>query len=148
MDGAYERAVRLYASAEALRNKHGIVGDPHPVTVTTKQHHLAQARAMLGDAHVERLWTAQRSVPSEQIVDWALLRDDPQPPSNVAAHHLSPRELDVLRLLVDGRSNQEIATALFISPRTVESHVANILGKLSLDSRAAAAVFAVRHGLV
>ena len=61
---------------------------------------------------------------------------------------LSPRELDVLRLLVDGRTDREIAEALFISPRTAMSHVANIRNKLGVDSRTAAAGIAIREGLV
>ncbi len=60
---------------------------------------------------------------------------------------LTPREVDVLRLLTQGRSNREIGEDLFISPRTVNFHVTNLLAKLELDSRAAAAAFAVRHGL-
>jgi DNA-binding NarL/FixJ family response regulator len=60
---------------------------------------------------------------------------------------LTPREGDVLRLLAHGRSNREIAEALFISPRTVNYHVTNLLAKLDLESRTAAAAFAVRHGL-
>ena len=46
-----------------------------------------------------------------------------------------------------GHSNREIGEALFISPRTVNFHVTNLLAKLELDSRTAAAAFAVRHGL-
>jgi DNA-binding NarL/FixJ family response regulator len=60
---------------------------------------------------------------------------------------LTPREGDVLRLLAQGSSNREIGEALFISPRTVNFHVTNLLATLELDSRAAAAAFAVRHGL-
>ena len=101
---------------------------------------------ILGDSQVDARWAAQLRVPTEDVIDWALTDDDVPP--QVAKHNLSPREMEVLQLLVDGRSNQEMAAELFISPRTVESHVANILGKLSLDSRAAAAVYAVRHGLV
>ena len=52
----------------------------------------------------------------------------------------------MLRLLAHGHSNREIGEALFISPRTVNFHVTNLLAKLELDSRAATA-FAVRHGL-
>ncbi|MDQ3548190.1 MAG: LuxR C-terminal-related transcriptional regulator [Chloroflexota bacterium] len=51
-------------------------------------------------------------------------------------------------MLTDGRTNQEIAAALFISPHTAANHVASILNKLGLDSRTAAATYAVRHGLV
>ena len=54
----------------------------------------------------------------------------------------------MLRLFADGRTNQEIAAALFISPNTVTNHVTSILNKLGLDSRTAAATYAVRHGLV
>jgi DNA-binding CsgD family transcriptional regulator len=61
---------------------------------------------------------------------------------------LTGRELDVLRLVVDGMTNQEIAASLFISQHTVANHVASILNKLGLESRTAAAAHAVRHGLV
>ena len=60
---------------------------------------------------------------------------------------MSERELDVLRLIVDGHSNPSIAAELFISQHTVANHVASILNKLGLDSRTAAAAYAVRHGL-
>ena len=64
------------------------------------------------------------------------------------AYSLSPRELEVLQLLVDGRTDREIAEVLFISPRTVMSHVANIRNKLGVDSRTAAAGIAIRERLV
>jgi DNA-binding NarL/FixJ family response regulator len=71
----------------------------------------------------------------------------PSTPDPTDALGLTSRELDVSRLLAHGRSNREIGEALFISPRTVNFHVTNLLAKLELDSRAAAAAFAVRHGL-
>lgn len=68
------------------------------------------------------------------------------PPAGPAI--LSPRERDVLRLIADGRSNQQIADALSISRRTVTTHATNILNKLGLDSRAELIAFANRNGLV
>jgi DNA-binding NarL/FixJ family response regulator len=64
-----------------------------------------------------------------------------------ALEQLSPRELDVLRLIARGMENAEIAEALEISPRTVKNHVSSILAKLGLPSRIQAAIYAVRSGL-
>jgi len=61
---------------------------------------------------------------------------------------LTPRELDVLKLVAQGLSNPDIAQRLVLSEHTVHRHLANILRKLSLSSRAAAAAWAVRTGLV
>ena len=60
---------------------------------------------------------------------------------------LTRRERDVLRLVATGRTDREIAADLAIKPRTVEWHVANLLRKLKVGSRTAAAAHAIRHGL-
>jgi DNA-binding NarL/FixJ family response regulator len=60
---------------------------------------------------------------------------------------LTPREQEVLRLLAEGRSDPEIAAALFVSRRTVATHVANLFRKLGVHSRAAASACAVRAGI-
>ena len=61
---------------------------------------------------------------------------------------LSERELEVLRLIANGKDNAEIARELFISPKTVKNHISNILMKLQIENRIQAAVYAVRSGLV
>jgi DNA-binding CsgD family transcriptional regulator len=61
---------------------------------------------------------------------------------------LTARELEVLRLVAEGKSDREIGEILFISPRTVMRHVSNILGKLQVESRTAAAAYALRRELV
>ncbi|MBT2403498.1 response regulator transcription factor [Streptomyces sp. ISL-87] len=63
-------------------------------------------------------------------------------------HGLSARELEVLRQVVGGASNRQIATALAISEHTVARHLQNIFGKLGVSSRTAASTFALEHGLV
>lgn len=61
---------------------------------------------------------------------------------------LTPREMEVLQFLATGKTNKAIASDLFISERTVDRHVSNILGKLNVSSRAAATAFAYEHDLV
>jgi DNA-binding CsgD family transcriptional regulator len=60
---------------------------------------------------------------------------------------LSPREVEVLRLVAAGDTNREIARELYLSEKTVERHLSNIFGKLGLSSRSAATAYAFRHGL-
>jgi DNA-binding NarL/FixJ family response regulator len=61
---------------------------------------------------------------------------------------LSDREVQVLKLIANGKDNSQIAADLHISPKTVKNHISNILMKLQIDNRIQAAVYAVRSGLV
>nr|WP_275994469.1 response regulator transcription factor [Argonema antarcticum] len=70
----------------------------------------------------------------------------PTPTGNVA--NLSQRELEVLKLMVEGYSNPQIASSLYLSPNTIKTHVRGIMNKLSVDDRVQAAVVALRSGLV
>lgn len=77
-----------------------------------------------------------------------LLQEISGPPSQKpASDPLTPREVEVLRLIAQGHSNREIAEILVISDATVRTHVSNILGKLHLASRTQAALYALREGL-
>ncbi|CAA9568860.1 MAG: hypothetical protein AVDCRST_MAG49-3384 [uncultured Thermomicrobiales bacterium] len=123
----------------------------------------AAARAALGDAAFEAAWAAGRALPLEAAVAEAEATAAagetaageptappaaPLPPSSAAVTHgLSPRELEVVRLLAAGRSNREIADALFVSHGTATTHVRNVLAKLGLGSRTAVAAWAIRSGI-
>ena len=61
---------------------------------------------------------------------------------------LSEREVEVLKLIANGKDNAEIAAELHISPKTVKNHISNILMKLQIENRIQAAVYAVRSGIV
>lgn len=67
---------------------------------------------------------------------------------NPAIGQLSQREMEVLKLMVEGQSNPEIAAELYLSPNTVKTHVRGIMNKLAVDDRVQAAVVALRAGLV
>ena len=93
-------------------------------------------------------WQAGRLLSLEQAVTEALAVQINDVQSSVASHGLSQREVDVLLMLAEGAPNRQIAERLSLSERTVDHHVMHILTKLGLESRTAAAVWAVRHEIV
>jgi DNA-binding NarL/FixJ family response regulator len=105
---------------------------------------------LLKDSSPDDLFAAIRSVHRGNLVIPQALANEllqPQAPAQ-ANSQFTERELDVLRLLVQGKSNPEIGQALFISPTTVRSHVTSILTKLNVANRTQAAVAAQELHLV
>jgi two-component system nitrate/nitrite response regulator NarL len=68
--------------------------------------------------------------------------------SSIDVHNLTPRELDVLRALVEGRSSRDICAELYIAPNTLRTHVQNLLAKLRVHSKLEAVALALRQQLV
>ena len=99
-----------------------------------------------------RAAAAGESLISPQIAAKLLQRLRAQSTSEDAAAmiqaELSDREIEVLKLIANGKDNAQIASELFISPKTVKNHISNILMKLQIDNRIQAAVYAVRSGIV
>ena len=151
--GQRERAARLFGAAAALRDE--IATPMVPSELADVEPILDEVRGELGAERFAAAWAAGRDLSREEATAEALaFRVEPaessQPAArgrSAAAHGLTARELDVLRLLAAGASNREIGERLFISPGTVGRHVANVFGKLGVNSRAKATAFAHRHGL-
>ena len=119
--------------------------------------HAGAAGFALKDAPAEELIRAVRAVAAgeawldpavTQRVLAAYRRSAPPSPPGPAVDELTPRELEVLRLVARGRSNGEIAAELVISELTVKTHVGHIFTKLGLRDRAAAIVYAYDQGFV
>ena len=117
---------------------------------------LVELQSSLDPPAFTTAWDAGRSLSADEAVVAArrVMADALAPRAPSTADDLGvperpdPRELDVLRLLVEGRSDREIGEALFIGTRTVQTHVANLFAKLGVNARAEAAAVAVRRGLV
>jgi predicted ATPase/DNA-binding CsgD family transcriptional regulator len=146
------RAVRLFGAAAAV---HDALGSRQLHGADARDEGLlSPLRSALGTAAFEDAWAAGRTLPLEQVIVEARdLADETTAPvapprSQADAVGLTPRELDVLRLLVQGKSDREIGEALFIGTRTVQTHVANLFAKMDVNARAEAAAVAVRCGLV
>ena len=99
-----------------------------------------------------RAAAAGESLISPQIAGKVLQRLRSQAKNEDAAEtiraELSDREIQVLKLIANGKDNAQIARELFISPKTVKNHISNILMKLQIENRIQAAVYAVRSGIV
>jgi predicted ATPase/DNA-binding CsgD family transcriptional regulator len=145
--------IQLTAAAEGLREAAGFP----PLSPARKQRPLAAARN-LGEAAVARLWAQGRAMTVDAAVAMALTAREPgradegtagQPTASRELSRLTgltPRESEIVALIVRGRSNKGIADDLVISPATAARHVANILAKLGFTSRAQIAAWAAGNG--
>jgi DNA-binding CsgD family transcriptional regulator/tetratricopeptide (TPR) repeat protein len=173
--GRWEEAARLFGAAEAYHaanhvpfeletmDRQRALGLPKPWLRAGEPFGSGQALrdALAGRSVVAppipdpeaaaRLWAEGRLVPLDEVVTEALAIELGHGAAATDREGdpfgLSPREIDVLRLLVEGHSDRQIAAALSISPKTAGNHVASILGKLGVESRTAAATLAVRRGV-
>jgi NarL family two-component system response regulator LiaR len=109
-----------------------LLKDADAETVLHAIHAASRGEAILHPRIAQRLMT-EVTAPTR--------RQDP-------AAALTAREMEVLQLIAQGRSNAEIAAQLVITERTVKAHVSNLLGKLHLSDRTQAAVYAWREGLI
>ena len=108
---------------------------------------------LLKDVTHDQLIRAIRDVARGQVslhpaIALKVIRELDQPPAlPPTAEPLTTRELETLRLIAKGLTNQEIAAQLFVHERTIAKHVSNILGKLHLANRTQAALYALKTGL-
>ena len=101
------------------------------------------------DTQPEMLLAAVRAASQGQsVLDRAVATTVLQELTATSKHDLTPREVEVLRLLANGRTNHEIAEALVVGDETVKTHVGNILTKLHLAHRAQAVIYALKRGLI
>jgi DNA-binding NarL/FixJ family response regulator len=146
-------ALQLVAAAAALRAAIGVPQSPlHRDLLERWLHRL---KLDMGDDESANRWAAGLAMSTNEAIEQALaLHESATPPSQPRAEGsaltagLTPREIEVLRLMAKGQSNKEIAAELVISVNTVQRHVGNILFKTSLANRTQVASYAHRAGIV
>jgi DNA-binding NarL/FixJ family response regulator len=151
------RAAKLFGAAEALMEATGYrFGTLESDMV---EPYRTSARSRLGEAGWDEALAEGRTMAMEAAIGYALSEKgfsmatpsttSEQPLSSAPDHPagLTPREIEVLGLVASGMTNAQIAKDLFISLRTVETHLTSIYHKLGVTSRAAATRFALEHGL-
>jgi DNA-binding CsgD family transcriptional regulator len=155
--GDSEWAAQLWGAAEALREA---LGTPiPPVYRVDYDRSVAVASAQLDEQAFAAKWAEGRSLTPEQALaaqvpvimpataptGLSSIRDTPKIRAYPAG--LTAREVEVLRLVAQGLTNEQVAEKLVISPRTVDTHLTSIYGKLGVSSRSAATRFAIEHQL-
>ena len=152
--GSPEGAVRLFATAEAVQRRIGLT--LASALRAKNGRALAATRATLGEEAFAVAWAAGKDLPLEQAAAEAQSVADEikrsaqaelDPHQSIVAGGLSPRELEVLKLVADGLTNAQVAERLFLSPRTINAHLNSIYHKLGVSSRSAATRFAIEHDL-
>ncbi len=149
-------AAGLFGAAEALRETNTSARSLHVRYLAHYQQQIAQISArLLAEPETAASWQNGRGLTREAMLTEARATIERLRRAAVAAAPaarpaggLTPREREVLSLLAAGQSNPEIATALVLSAKTVERHLANIYRKIGARGRVDAANYAVRHGLV
>ncbi len=149
--GQERAALLLFGAAAAFGERTGY-SMVLQADVATLNRNLTILRAALGDREVDATLAEGSSLPLAEAKRVAATVIAPTASETFSADALpatlTPREQDVLRLLISRSERREIAAALFLSSRTVQWHVASILGKLGASSRREAAVLAMAKGLV
>jgi DNA-binding CsgD family transcriptional regulator len=140
---SYLEAARLVGAAEAVRQRTGEVR--YEIYRAGNEASVAMIRDAMGQKDFDAAWAEGAALSTEEAIAYAQRgRGERKRPSTGWAS-LTPAELDVVRLVSAGLGNKDIATRLFVSPRTVETHLTHVYTKLGLASRVQLAQEAARH---
>ena len=140
---SYPEAARLCGAAEAIRQRTGEVR--YIIYQADYDGWVSALRDAMGQNDFDAAWAEGAALSTEEAIAYARRgRGERKRPSTGWAA-LTPAELDVVRLVSEGLGNKDIATRLFISPRTVETHLTHVYTKLGLVSRVQLAQEAARH---
>ncbi len=122
-----------FGAAQAHRQRPAIVR--FKVFDAGHQALVAESRNAIGDGGFAAAWAEGAALSTEEAIAYALRGRGERKRPPTGWESLTPTEFDVVRLVEEGLPNKDIATRLFVSPRTVQSHLRHVYNKLSLTSR-------------
>jgi DNA-binding CsgD family transcriptional regulator len=141
--GGHHEAGRIFGAAEAIRQRMGLVR--FPIHQPGYEASIAALRDAMAEKDFESAWAEGAALSTEEAIAYAQRgRGERKRPASGWAS-LTPTERDVVRLVSEGFGNKDIATRLFVSPRTVQTHLTHVYTKLGLTSRVQLAQEAARH---
>jgi DNA-binding CsgD family transcriptional regulator len=141
--GSHREAVRLFGAAHAIRQRMRAVR--FQVWDAGYEDSLAQLRNAMGQPGFDSTWAEGAALSSEEAIAYAQRGRGRRKRPTSGWASLTPTERDVVRLVGEGLGNNDIATRLFVSPRTVQSHLTHVYTELGLTSRVQLAQEATRH---
>jgi predicted ATPase/class 3 adenylate cyclase/DNA-binding CsgD family transcriptional regulator len=141
--GSHQEAARLFGAAHAIRQMQGVVR--FKVWDAGYEASIAALRSAMDDNDFDDVWAEGAALSTEEAVAYAQRGRGQRKRPTSGWGSLTPTELDVVRLVSEGLANNDIATRLFVSPRTVQTHLTHVYTKLGLSSRVQLAQEAARH---
>jgi len=141
--GRHREAARLLGAADGIRQRRGAVR--FKVWHAGYQALAAAARDALGEHEFESAWAEGAALSTEQAIAYTRRGRGQRKRPTIGWESLTPTERDVVRLVSEGLGNKDIATRLFVSPRTVQTHLTHVYAKLGLTSRVQLVQEAARH---
>jgi predicted ATPase/DNA-binding CsgD family transcriptional regulator len=141
--GSDADAARLFGAAEVAREPLGSVRHHDPIFDARAE--TTGPRDRLGPQAFDEAWTAGRELTLEDALDFALRGRGPRQRPQAGWDALTPTELKVVSLVAEGLSNPQIAERLFISKRTVSTHLSHVFAKVGVASRAELATEATKR---
>jgi predicted ATPase/class 3 adenylate cyclase/DNA-binding CsgD family transcriptional regulator len=140
---SYREAARLFGAAAAIRQRMGAVR--FKVWDAGYEASVAVLRDALSENDFQAAWAEGAALSTDEAIAYAQRgRGERKRPASGWAS-LTPTELDVVRLVSEGLANKDVATRLFVSPRTVQTHLTHVYTKLGLSSRVQLVQEAARH---
>jgi predicted ATPase/DNA-binding CsgD family transcriptional regulator len=141
---SHREAARLFGAADGIRQRIGQVR--FKIFDAAYEASVAALRDAMGEKDFDSAWGEGAALSTDEAIAYAQRRrgERKRPASGWAS--LTPTEREVVRLVSEGLANNDIATRLFVSPRTVQTHLTHVYTKLGLTSRVQLAQEAARHG--